>query len=68
MIIIATKLMIFQFGNAHLGHPAVGLCIKLGRGQWVRDTGTCVWDFGTWEHEGRDRATSNIGTWRTWGR
>ena len=68
VVFITTKLMIFQFGNAHLGHPAVGLCIKLGRGQWVRETGTRVWDFGTWEHEGRDGATSNIGTWGTWGR
>ena len=59
--------MIFQFGDAHLGHPAVGLCTKLGRGQWVRDTATRVRDFGTWEHEGRDGGTPNIGTWGTWG-
>ena len=61
-MIITTKLMTFQFGNVHLGHLAVGLCIKPEPGQWVRDTGTGVWDLGTWEHEGRDRATSNIGT------
>ena len=38
-----------------------GLCIKVGRGQGDRDTGTRVWGLGTWGRETRDLRTSSMG-------